>query len=1019
MMIKSLSAGIAILAALLQPAVAQYADWQHSGSLYIITTPEGADLPASTAESNFPLLVRLNKYNFDFSQAKSGGEDIRFSAGGIPLAYQVEEWDPANGTASIWVRIPAINGNARQEIKLHWGKADAASASSAAAVFNADNGYATVIHMDEPLKDDVGTVTPVDKGTTPAAGMIGKCRHFSRGMGINCGDHITNYPYSDNPFTFEGWFRAEQEAAGSMILYYGRYATRYNGRTGDGNEVGISFGSPPSLTWASDGPGGAGAASKPEYDRWYHIAATYEAGMSRIYVNGMIDGSNYHKAAMSVTNDICMNLGGVRGGGYQFAGDIDEVRVSRVARSPDWMKLQYENQKAGQTLVGSLVQSGSALSATPAKVEVMEGKSATITAQAGSAQKVYWIVKRDGTETIAAVDRLSFAFDAGRVTADTSCTIQFKAVYAGETKTITIPVTIREDIPEPVFTLKAPARWDGREQITVTPQVANLKEMQSKGAGRLDYKWTVSNIAVIKAITPAALVLKRAQNSGTMIVRLTAHNGGAEVTRTVAIRVTEPRKDAWVQRKPGTDEKPEDNQFYARDDRNEGTLYCNGSLPGAADSVFLRLYADGKLIRTDKQKPGKDKSYAFTVKLKPGLIRYKVELGTLSSGTETVLNTATNLVCGDAYIIDGQSNAEATGPNNGKPPESEYYTSEWIRSYGNQHDGSARGGWGIAVRTHKWGTQEYGNHQIGTWGMVLASNLLARYKMPICIINGAYGGTPIWHHQPNPTNHFDTSGGFYQNPYKIYGGILTRVTAARLTHGIRGVLWHQGENDQGSGAPTGDYNWKSYQQYFVDMSAAWKEDYPNIRNYYVFQIWPSACNMGGTTSGDMLHEVQRTLPFLYSNMRIMSTLGIVFDGSGRGMCHFDLEGYAQLAKLMGPLVEVDNYGLIPTEAVTAPNLRRAWFTGAARDAIALDFGQPMDWNDVCKAWLRLDEAPAAIASGKAAGNVITIKLSGPSTAKTISYASGKNWDGRPDKLLYGSNGITALAFSYVPIEQQP
>ena len=39
--------------------------------------------------------------------------------------------------------------------------------------------------------------------------------------------------------------------------------------------------------------------------------------------------------------------------------------------------------------------------------------------------------------------------------------------------------------------------------------------------------------------------------------------------------------------------------------------------------------------------------------------------------------------------------------------------------------------------------------------------------------------------------------------------MLTRVNAAKLTHGIRGVFWHQGENDSGAGAPTGDWNYKS------------------------------------------------------------------------------------------------------------------------------------------------------------------------------------------------------------------
>ena len=42
-------------------AFAQYPGWQHQGSCFILTTPEGADLPATATEPNFPLLLRLNK----------------------------------------------------------------------------------------------------------------------------------------------------------------------------------------------------------------------------------------------------------------------------------------------------------------------------------------------------------------------------------------------------------------------------------------------------------------------------------------------------------------------------------------------------------------------------------------------------------------------------------------------------------------------------------------------------------------------------------------------------------------------------------------------------------------------------------------------------------------------------------------------------------------------------------------------------------------------------------------------
>jgi len=1009
---NQIACGVILLTGLLQAASAQYSGWQHEGSIFILTTPEGANLPATASEDGFPLLVRLNKGVFDFSQARPNGQDIRFSAQGKALAYQVEQWDAAKGTASIWVRIPVIKGNARQEIKLHWGKAEAASESKGAAVFNADNGYATVLHMDEALKDELGTLTPKDAGSTTAGGIIGKARHFVPGKGINGGDHVTDYPYSDNPFTSEAWVRAE--APGTPIFGFGRYATRLNGKTGDGNEVVIYMGSPPRLSWASDGPGGAAAGTTPAMRHWNYVAATYSNGTSQIYVNGKIEGSNYHRAAMSTVRDIGMTIGGMRGS-YDFAGDIDEVRVSRVARSADWIKLAYENQKALQTLVGTLVQPGNAFSASPTEIKVAEGKSATVTAQAGGAQKVYWILKRDGTHGIVAVDQYSYTLDAGRVVADTAFVLQFKAVCANEVKTRNIPVTIKEEIPEPVFSLRAPAVWNGRDTIEVMPAISNPKEMRAKGAGELNYRWLVSGGAVIKEVVPGKLLLKRSQCGGKITVTLALDNGGADSAATTSIVVTEPKSDPWVQRIPGKDDKPEDNQFYARDDKNEGTLYYNGTLGRAADSVFLKLYADERVLKTESHELPADKTYAFTLTLKPGLIKYRVEFGTKSGDTETVSNTVKNLICGDAYIIDGQSNAEATGPNNGPGVDPETPLSTWLRSYGNQHDGTTRGAWGNAVRTHIWGRPDYGNHQIGAWGMVLANNMVEKYQIPICIINGAYGGTPIFQHQPNPANHFDSSGEFYRDPYKIYGSLLTRVAGAKLTHGIRGILWHQGENDQGSGAPTGDYNWKSYQQYFVEMSAAWKQDYPNIQHYYIYQIWPSGCNMGGTHAGDMLLEVQRTMPFLYSNMRIMSTLGIVSGSSGRGLAHFDLEGYTQLAQLMSPLWEQDNYGLVPQQAITAPNLKRAWFTSDAKDAIALDFGQPMAWKDEMKRYIYLDDVAAPIGTGAVSGNVITLKLTATSSARTISYLAGRDWDGTPKHLLYGANGIAALTFCSVAI----
>ena len=1008
-----MTTGMLALMALLQTAVAQYPGWKHDGSFFILTTPEGANLPPTAAEENFPLLVRLHNGTFDFTQAKADGADLRFSCAGKPLAYQIEEWNPAKGSACVWVKIPLIKGNAQQEIKLHWGNPDAASESSGSTVFSATNGYVTVMHMDEALKDEAGVITPVNVGSTMGVGMIGKGRNMVEGKGVNGGDHIRNFPFSNNPFTFGCWFRADTYGPG--IIYFGNYPRRYIAGSGAGDEVGLMIGSPPSLYWGADGPGGAKATTFPILGQWYHMAATYSNGLSQIFVNGKLDGSRQAgPTAMSLTNDVCLTIGGMRGK-YQFAGDIDEVRVAGVARSADWMRLEYENQKAGQTLVGCLVQKGNDFSVAPNEIKLDENKSITVMAKAGGARKIYWIIKRKGEETVVAVDQFSYTLDAGRVAGDTEYVLQCKAIYPNEVKVCDIPVKIKEQIPEPVVTLLAPAKWDGRKTVEVVPNISNLAAMKAKGADTLTYTWSVVGGAVIKEIAPDRLILKYAQCSNKITVKLALRNGGIETIATTPIQICEPQQDVWVQRVPGKDEKPEDNQFYARDDQNEGRLFYNGSLSNAAESVFLKLYANDKLMKTENQKPAGG-SYAFTMKLAPGLIQYKVEFGTASGGAETVLQTVTNLICGDAYIIDGQSNAQAMGPNNGPDEDPVTPLNQWIRSYGNQILNTPKGGWGDANRTHIWGRPNCGNHSIGAWGMGLATNLVAKYGIPVCFINSAVGGSPIWQHQPNPTNHYDTSGEFFKNPYKIYGSLLTRVTAAKLTHGIRAAFWHQGENDSGAGAPTGDWNYKSYQQYFIDMSAGWKQDYPNLRNYYLYQVWPMPCSMG--PKDDQIREAQRTLPLLYSKMRVMSTLGAANAHAGRGSCHFDLPTYAKFAGDLCPLVEQDIYGFKPQQAITAPNLKRAWFTTAVKDEVALDFGQPVVWRDTAKSSLYLDAAVAPIASGTVVGNVLTLKLSKAMTAKTVSYVNGHDWDGKPEKLIYGANGIGMLTFADVVIEEK-
>ena len=972
-------------------AAVKYKSWQYSGSLYLLTTPEGADLPASASEDNFPVLVRLDKDFFDFSQARPDGGDIRFATStGVPMAYQIDRWDAAAGTASIWVRVPRIQGNARQEIRTYWGRADAGSESGGPAVFNKSNGYVSVWHMNDPVRDATGTVESADLGTTPSSGMIGRAKHFAGGKGINCGEHIRTYPFASSPHTSEAWLKADR--FNTAILSWGK---------NDG--VSIRVTPTPARISIDTGRTRIPATSMVPKSQWVQLVYAYNGQTGQVYVNGRLDAAA--PSAVEILTPVRMQIGA------GFFGDLDEVRISKVARSPDWVKLQYENQKPLQTLVGPLVQPGSAFSVSQKTISLLEGNTTTVTARAGGAQKVYWIIKRGGKEAVAAVDRFHFTLDAGRVTGDQSFTLQFKAVYAGGVKALDIPVTVRETIPEPLVTLKAPRTWDGRTTIEVEPILANQDRMRAAGADKLSYTWDASGMATITEVRPGKLVLNRAMNSGKLTVRLAVDNGGQPARATATILVTEPAKDEWVHRKPAAGEMPEDGAFYARDDTNTGTLYCSGKLAEAADSVFLRVYCDEKLYHQATQDLSGGKAYSLSAKLKAGLVKYRIEFGSRRGLRETILHKAGNIVCGDAYLIEGQSNALATDTGEKSPPD----TNDWIRSYGGptgrgdathwvrDRFGKASGSEGPRPNlwcNPVWKAEKGEKAELGWWGMELAKRLVASQKIPIFIINGAVGGTRIDEHQPSPGNHADLK--------TIYGRMLWRVQQARLTHGIRAVIWHQGESDQGADGPTDGYGWETYQQYFLSMSAAWQQDFPNIRHYYVFQIWPNSCSMGNG-HGDMLREVQRTLPRLYSNMSIMSTLGI----RPPGPCHYPLTGWAEFARLLQPMIERDIYGKVPTGSLSPPDLRKACYTTAARDEIALEFDQPVVWHDALTSQFYLDGKAREVASGRASGRVIILKLKAAAAAKKITYLEEMHWN--QDNLLVGSNGIAAMTFCDVPI----
>ena len=98
-----------------------------SKTIKLDTTAAGANVMGDVA--NYPVAIVLNAMNFDFSQAKAKGEDIRFSgADGAALPYAIESWDPAAKLAALWVKVN-VKGGAVTMIKMSWADPAASDAS--------------------------------------------------------------------------------------------------------------------------------------------------------------------------------------------------------------------------------------------------------------------------------------------------------------------------------------------------------------------------------------------------------------------------------------------------------------------------------------------------------------------------------------------------------------------------------------------------------------------------------------------------------------------------------------------------------------------------------------------------------------------------------------------------------------------------------------------------------------------------------------------------------------------------
>ncbi len=300
---------------------------------------------------DFPVRVLLDARRFDLSQAAPDGADVRFvDAAGTLLPHEIEVFSPEDGVAEIWVRVPTLEDGTR--LFLYAGQPAAADTQDPAAVWS--NGFLAVWHLGPDAIDSVTGTLLEDDGTLDADGQIGRARSFDGTAAFMRPDpSLPLLNLFERRATLSAWIRPMGWGQGGYgrILDISSVNTSMNGwslsvasSSPDGPTENLRFGFGYTSTYAA-----WRSAQDVTLDQWQHVALAYQGGdpmlPPEIYIDGLGGPPGTETNGVGMPNQITTApaaIGAIGSADIRFFdGVIDEVRISTVGRTPDWIAAEH------------------------------------------------------------------------------------------------------------------------------------------------------------------------------------------------------------------------------------------------------------------------------------------------------------------------------------------------------------------------------------------------------------------------------------------------------------------------------------------------------------------------------------------------------------------------------------------------------------------------------------------------------------------------------------------------------
>lgn len=337
--------------------------WLHMQTVLLNTSASGANVRGTL--TSFPVLLRLTSDNFTFAEAAADGSDLRFSSvTGKMLPYEIEMWSASLHKAAIWVLVDTVHGNdSLQSITMHWGAAQTSIVEEDEPVFDTAAGFAGVWHLGES-PDDASVNhyhgTSPDSATPEVVdGVIGEGRSFDGKEDYmvmpNTAKSSLDFP-EDGFFSLSAWVYAD-----TLDHVFRTIATK-------GYEqyfLQLSYFPGDSALWQfsvfREVDNWNMSHVSAEKQKWVFLTGVRNGTTQHLYVNGELavnlSAAYNQDTTRNTTNDFSIGrflkeaTFPTNFGNCFFKGKIDEVRVCSRARSADWIKLCYMNQRSDDKLV--------------------------------------------------------------------------------------------------------------------------------------------------------------------------------------------------------------------------------------------------------------------------------------------------------------------------------------------------------------------------------------------------------------------------------------------------------------------------------------------------------------------------------------------------------------------------------------------------------------------------------------------------------------------------------------------